>query len=162
MHTRLAVAGEWTYFHPSNCTGSCSKPRSVEVTGYWLQWVLEPTCHKFCDPRESLFRIRGTIHGHQLKHRRCHLNIRKHFFTVRVTEHWHRLPKQVVESPSLGDIQKSSGHSPGQPGLGDPAWAVGLDQVTSRGPFQLCDSVIQMIPPSGSWGIRIWPSVVFM
>ncbi|KFP54048.1 hypothetical protein N323_10089, partial [Cathartes aura] len=29
------------------------------------------------------------------------LNIRKHFFTVRVTEHRHRLPREVVESPSL-------------------------------------------------------------
>lgn len=25
--------------------------------------------------------------GHRLKHRRLHLNIRKHFFTLRVTEH---------------------------------------------------------------------------
>ncbi|KFW95368.1 hypothetical protein N336_04559, partial [Phalacrocorax carbo] len=37
----------------------------------------------------------------QLKHRRFSLNIRKHFFTVRVTEHCHRLPREVVESPSL-------------------------------------------------------------
>jgi len=25
----------------------------------------------------------------------------KHFFTVGVTEHWHRMPRQAVESPSL-------------------------------------------------------------
>ncbi|GAB0182674.1 hypothetical protein GRJ2_000732700 [Grus japonensis] len=38
---------------------------------------------------------------HKLKHRKSHLNMRKNFFTVRVTEHWHRLPREVVESPSL-------------------------------------------------------------
>lgn len=42
---------------------------------------------------------------HKLKHGRSHLNIKKHFFTVRVTEHWHRLPKDV-EAPSL-EIFKS-------------------------------------------------------
>jgi len=39
--------------------------------------------------------------GHKLKHRRFSLNIRKHVFTERVMEHWHRLPQKVVESPSL-------------------------------------------------------------
>ena len=29
------------------------------------------------------------------------MNIRKPFFTVRVREHWHRMPREVVESPSL-------------------------------------------------------------
>ncbi|KFV79016.1 hypothetical protein N308_02525, partial [Struthio camelus australis] len=39
--------------------------------------------------------------GQKLKHRGVPLNIRKNFLTVRVTEHWHRLPREVVESPSL-------------------------------------------------------------
>ncbi|KFQ07261.1 hypothetical protein N329_01924, partial [Haliaeetus albicilla] len=39
--------------------------------------------------------------GHTLKHRRFPLNIRKHFFTLRVTERWHKLPRKVVEFPSL-------------------------------------------------------------
>ncbi|KFV77748.1 hypothetical protein N308_06259, partial [Struthio camelus australis] len=39
--------------------------------------------------------------GHKLKPRKFHLNRRKNFLTVRVTEHWHRLPREVVESPSL-------------------------------------------------------------
>jgi len=44
-------------------------------------------------------RPRGS--GHKLKCRRFPPDIRKHFFTVTVTEHWHRLPRAVVESPSL-------------------------------------------------------------
>ncbi|KFV86442.1 hypothetical protein N308_01378, partial [Struthio camelus australis] len=39
--------------------------------------------------------------GHKLNHRQFHLNLRKNFLTVRVTEHWDRLPREVVESPSL-------------------------------------------------------------
>jgi len=39
--------------------------------------------------------------GHKLKHRKFHLKMRKNFFTLRVMEHWHRLPREAVESPSL-------------------------------------------------------------
>jgi len=39
--------------------------------------------------------------GHKLKHRKFHLNRRKNFFPLRVTEHCNRLPREVVESPSL-------------------------------------------------------------
>jgi len=44
---------------------------------------------------------RTSVNRYILKHRQFHLNRRKNFFTLRVTEQWSRLPREVVESPSL-------------------------------------------------------------
>jgi len=66
-------------------------------------------------------RTRGS--GHTLELRRFPLNIRKHFFTVRVAEHWHRLPRKVVESPFL-EILKSHVDT----GLGNLLYVALLEQ----------------------------------
>jgi len=35
----------------------------------------------------------------KLEHRKSHTNLWENFFPVRLTEHWHRLPGEVVQSP---------------------------------------------------------------
>jgi len=48
-------------------------------------------------------RTRGS--EHKLKYRKFQLNMRKNFFPLRTTEHWNRLPREAVDSPTLEIFQ---------------------------------------------------------
>jgi len=87
------------------------------------------------------------------------LDIRRKFFTQRVMTHWNRLPKEIVDAPSLDPHplwmpQGQAACGSGQPGLvvGNPAHSRGVETNDDCGPFQprpFYDSTIHTAAPVG-------------
>jgi len=76
---------------------------------------------------------RTRANRHKLKPRKCHLNMRKKFFTLRVMEHWIRLPREVADSPSLEILKMDLDEVLCSLLQVTLLWQ---DQMTHRGPFQ--------------------------
>lgn len=94
---------------------------------------------------------RDKIQGnrHKQKQRRLLQNIWKHFFTLSVTKHRNRLPREAVVSPSL-EMLKTHLEMILSSWLGWPCLSRGLNRLTTRAPFHsqlLCDSVIIVLVP---------------
>ncbi|KAK4816958.1 hypothetical protein QYF61_025878 [Mycteria americana] len=87
----------WSFEHPDPEEGSGGSHQCIYLKGGCKE---EGARYFSVVPTDT----RGN--GQKLKHRRFLLNIRKHFFIVRVTEHCHRLQRETMESPSL-EIFKS-------------------------------------------------------
>jgi len=80
--------------------------------------------------------------GHKPKHRELHMNVRQVFFTLRVTEHWNRLPREVVKF-FLWRYSKPAWVPTCVTCCREPALAGGLD-------FMICRGLVQPLWFSGS------------
>ena len=65
---------------------------------HYFKWAYKKGEDKLFS-RAYCYKTRGS--GFKLKETRFRLGIRKKVFTLRVMKHWNRLPKEVVDAPSL-------------------------------------------------------------
>ena len=112
---------------------------------------------RYKEDRARLFsvvpRVRTRGSGHKLKHRRFCLNVRRLFFYCEGDWALVQVSQKFCGLSILVNTKKPSGHGPGQPAVGGPAWTGGQDKITSRSPFQpqpFCDSV----KTEGKWKLQ--------
>lgn len=114
----------WSLFCTANISGEefhdCTKEWRDLISAYkYKKWRCKEDGASFFSV-VSRDKTRGN--GNKRECRRFHLNIRKHIFTGWMMEHWHRLLREVMESPSMESF-KSHPYTALDPTLGVPAWA---------------------------------------
>lgn len=89
------------------------------------------------------------------RNRKSWLQIRKIIFPRKVVKYWKKLPKEVVESPSMKEFKKTIGHGPCQPVVISPALSWGLE--TMEVPSNLSYSMVTEV---NSWTagefVQVW------
>ena len=78
---------------------------------------------------------RTRSNGLKLKHKKFHRNMQKYFFKIRVMEQWNRLPREIMESPSM-ETFKTHLDAYLCDLLQGTCFSRGLGSVISIGPFQ--------------------------
>lgn len=82
------------------------------ITSKWGTWLLSFLFHSPSGQCRILWNPVRSFHWQQcaaraqgvtgkVEHKKFHSNVRKNFFTLRVREHWNKLPRELVESPSM-------------------------------------------------------------
>lgn len=80
------------------------------------------------------YRLSAPAEGHKLSQGNFCLNVRNALFSMRMTKHWKRLPREGTACPSLEILMPWLGRALDNPIWG-PAFKGRLDQEVSRGPF---------------------------
>ena len=82
----------------------CLALKKRRLRGDWIQVYKYLRCGSHSGEAGLFSVVRGDRtrgNGLKLLQRKFRTNVCKNLFTVRLTEHWNRLPREVVESPSL-------------------------------------------------------------
>jgi len=65
--------------------------------------------YQLTDGNHSVHRVSVLPSGFKLREGRFRLDVRQKFFTMSMVKHWNRLPREVIDAPSLETFKVRSG-----------------------------------------------------